>query len=73
MVYGTLKYNELVTGFYKPTNITMGPQSTTNPIWLVVEDNSSENYEKSSIGMSFPFPTEWENIKFMFQSPPTSW
>ena len=25
----------------------------------------------SSIGMIFPFPTEWKVIKVMFQSPPT--
>ena len=27
----------------------------------------------SSIGMIIPFPTEWENKKIMFQSPPTSY
>ena len=36
--------------------------------WLVVEPNPSEKYFSSSVGMIFPFPTEWKVIKFMFQT-----
>jgi hypothetical protein len=34
----------------------------------VVEPNPSEKYFSSSVGMIFPFPTEWKVIKFMFQT-----
>ena len=38
-------------------------------IWLVV--STPPKNMSSSIGM-LTFPTEWKNVKVMFQSPPTS-